>query len=259
VTGPLTTSLLAILFAFAAAPGAASAETTAGAVYVTTLPAGADIWLDGTYVGRAPVLVDALPPGRHSLTLTLSGWAVQEVDVTVPSGGVVMSGTHLVPAAHAFDAAAGSVVVGEKAPGAKLILDRAPWNPAQSGAVSLPAGQHHVAVVTPQGSTTRACTVLPGMTTSLVLHAEPSSAEARAAVVAPADDYVGADAYTVEGSKIVVRTSGHLVVAHFGDTSVRYDGATISFDSAPTSIGGKLYLPLALLQKLSADMSKSPK
>jgi hypothetical protein len=259
VTGRLTTTLLAILFAFAAAPGAASAETAAGAVYVTTLPAGADIWLDGTYVGRAPVLVDALPPGRHSLTLTLSGWVVQEVEVTVPSGGVVMSGTRLVPAAHAFDAGAGSVVVREAAPGAKLLLDGAPWNPAPSRTVSLPAGPHHVAVVTPQGRTTRAFTVLPGMTTSLVLRTEPSSAEARSAVVAPADDYVGADAYTVEGSKIVVRTSGHLVVAHFGDTSVRYDGATISFDSAPTSIGGKLYLPLALLQKLSDDMSKSTK
>ncbi len=259
MTGRLTTSLLSILFALAAALGTGSAETASGAVYVTTLPAGADIWLDGTYVGRAPVLVDALPPGRHSLTLTLTGWVVQEVDVTVPPGGVVLSGTHLVAAAHAFDGAGGSVVLREVTPGAKLLLDGGPWNPAPSRPVSLPAGPHHVAVVTPKGRTTRAFTVLPGMTTSLVLHAEASSAEARSAVVAPADDYVGADAYTVEGSKIVVRTSGHLVVAHFGDTSVRYDGATMSFDSAPTSIGGKLYLPLALLQKLSDDMSKGTK
>jgi hypothetical protein len=34
------------------------------------------------------------------------------------------------------------------------------------------------------------------------------------------------------------------------------DGATVAFDSAPQSIGGKLFLPLELLQKLAGDTSK---
>jgi len=41
-----------------------------GAIFVTTLPSGADVWLDGTYVGHAPVVVDALAVGAHHLTLT---------------------------------------------------------------------------------------------------------------------------------------------------------------------------------------------
>jgi hypothetical protein len=125
--------------------------------------------------------------------------------------------------------------------------------------VPLPAGPHRIVVRTPKTSVTRTFTVLPDTATELVLRAEPSNVEAaRSAVLAPADDYVGSDAYTIEGAKIVVRASGHVVVARFGESSVRFDGVTTAYDVAPTTIGGKLYLPLALLEKLSDDMSKSP-
>jgi hypothetical protein len=99
--------------------------------------------------------------------------------------------------------------------------------------------------------------VLPNTVTDLVLHPERVVAETHSGVVAPADDYIGADAYHVEGRRIVVRTNGHTVVARFGETAVRYDSATISYDAAPTTIGGRLYLPLALLEKLSDDMSNT--
>ncbi|MBD5635840.1 MAG: PEGA domain-containing protein, partial [Candidatus Eremiobacteraeota bacterium] len=234
------------------------AGTPAGGVYITTLPAGADVWIDGTYVGRAPILVDALATGHHALTITRTGWLVQEVDVSVPPGGVVMSSTRLAAGPRAFAVApAGSVGVRQVTAGASLLLDGTAFNANPGQAVPLAAGPHQIAIVTPKGRATRSFTVLPDTATELVLRTEQSSGGARSAVVAPADDYVGSDAYTIEGQKIVLRTNGHLVVAHFGDTAVRYDGVAIAYDAAPTSIGGKLYLPLALLEKLSDDTSKA--
>ena len=243
---------------FATCPAAVRAGTASGAVYVTTLPASADVWVDGTYVGRAPVLVDALAPGHHALTITRTGWLVTEVDVTVPAGGVAMSSTRLAAGPRAFTGtASGSVLVRDIPGGTNVSLDGAPFKGPAGKPVTLAAGVHHIALTTAQGRTTRSFTVLPDTSTELVLRVE-RTAETRSAVVAPADDYIGADAYAVEGTKIVVRSNGHVVVAHYGDTSVRYDGATLDLDAAPTSIGGKLYLPLALLEKLSGDVSKTP-
>jgi hypothetical protein len=46
-----------------------------------------------------------------------------------------------------------------------------------------------------------------------------------------------------------------LVVAYLGEAQMRMDGATIEYDGVPQSIDGKLYLPLALLEKLADDMA----
>jgi hypothetical protein len=235
----------------------ARAEAPSGAVYVTTLPAGADIWIDGTYVGRAPVLIDALEPGHHALTITKTGWVVQDVDVTVPAGGVAMSSTHLAagPRAIAGDASGAIVLRGVPAD-AQLSLDGAPLNPPPGKTVSLPAGTHRITLVTAHGKTTRVITVLPQTTTDIVLR-EPRSEDARSPVVAPAEDYLPTDNFSVEGKKIVVRYAGHVVVGYLGETQVRIDGASVAYDGAPQSIGGKLYLPLALLEKLTEDMANS--
>jgi len=80
----------------------ARAELPSGGVYVTTLPGGADIWIDGTYVGHSPVLVDALLSGHHAITLAKAGWNVQEVDVNISPSAVTMSSTRLVPGPRAM-------------------------------------------------------------------------------------------------------------------------------------------------------------
>ena len=251
--------LASFLLCFGTCASRASAGTSSGAIYVTTLPDAADVWLDGTYVGRAPVLVDAIAPGHHALTISRTGWIVTEVDVSVPPGGVAMSSTRLTLGPRAFaQTPSGSVIVRDVPAGVKLQLDGADFSAHAGKVLRLPAGQHRIALTTAQGRTTRAFTVLPDTPTELVLRVDRSSAGTRSAVVAPADDYIGADAYAIEGTKIVVRSNGHVVIAHFGDTSVRYDGAQLDLDAAPTSIAGKLYLPLALLEKLSEDMSKAP-
>jgi hypothetical protein len=238
---------------------AARADQPSGGIYVTTLPAGANLWVDGTYVGGTPVLVDALAPGHHSLTITKSGWIVQEVDVTVTPGSVAMSSTRLQPGPQTFaGAATGTVDVRGAPSGPSLSLDGGPpLDAAGAGRQALAAGPHHVTLTTPRGKTTRSFTILPGMTTLVVLH-EEASGDARRAVLAPAADYLPTDDIFVEGKKIVLRYGGHVVVAHFGDATFRYDGNAVEYDSMPETIGSKLYMPLALLEKLAEDPSKDP-
>jgi hypothetical protein len=242
----------------AGAPGALRAEAPSGSVYVTTLPSGADIWIDGTYVGRAPVLIDALAPGHHALTITKTGWVVQEVDVNVPAGAVAMSSTHLAAGPRALAGnATGTIVLRDVPQGALLLLDGQPFSATNGKNVKLPAGPHRITLTTPRGKATHLINVLPDTTSEVVVR-EPQSGGVRSPVVAAAEDYLPDENFSVEGKKVVIRYAGHLVVGHLGDQQVRFDGATVAYDGAPQSIDGKLYLPLALLEKLTDDVSKSP-
>jgi hypothetical protein len=252
---PISGLVLAALLSSWTTP--AAAELPTGGVYVTSLPGAADIWIDGVYVGQSPVLVDALGAGKHSITLTKTGWAAQVVAVDVSAGSLVMSSTHLLPGPRALaGSAAGTLVVRGTSDRKKLSLDGSPF-PADPGTpLDLPAGPHRITLKTARGDMSVAFMVFPDTPTELVLR-EPQAPDNRSAVIAPAGDYLPGDSFTVEGTKIVVRYEGHLVVAHFGDTSVRYDGVDVAYDGAPVSIAGKLYLPLALLEKLTDDTSKS--
>jgi hypothetical protein len=247
--------LFALLFGVAMATGLA--ETASGGVFVATLPAGADVWVDGVYVGHAPLVVDALAPGRHVLTITKTGWEVRDVDVTVAAGAVTMSSTQLVAGPRAFTGSnSGTLVVRGSPPSAILQLDGAAFTPAPSGSNTVAVGPHKLAMTTPRGRTTHAFTVYPQTTTDVVL-VEPRASGGRSSVVAPADDYLPTDAFSVEGTKIVLRYNGHVVVAHLGQADVRFDGATVTYGTNPESIAGKLFLPVELLEKLTEDSSKS--
>ena len=238
-------------------PASARAETTTGATYITTFPSGADIWVDGTYVGRAPVLVDALLAGHHALTITKTGWVVRELDVTIPAGGVFLSSTRLAAGPRAMaGTAAGTAIVRSLPVGAALQIDGQPVDRPVGRPIALAAGPHRVTMTTGRGKMTLAFEVFPDTSTGLVL-AEPESKTVRSAVVAPADDYLPDGTIVVEGKKIVIRYEGHVVVAHLGETDVRLDGALLEFGGAPETIGGRLYLPLELLEKLSGEASKS--
>jgi hypothetical protein len=233
----------------------ARAETATGAVYVTTLPSGADIWIDGVYVGRAPVLVDALAPGHHSLTITRAGWVTCEVDVTVSAGTVAMSSTHLMAGPTALaGTSVGTVVLRGIPAGASLALDGHPLAAVAGKDLTVPAGRHRITATTERGKYTRSILVLPDTATEVVLRESPAS-DSHSVVVAPAEDYLPTNNFTLEGKKIVVRYAGHVVVAYLGEQQIRLDGSTVSYDGAPQAIDGKLYLPLALLEKLTDDTS----
>ncbi len=227
----------------------------AGGAYVTTLPSGADVFVDGVYVGRSPALVGGLGRGHHAVTLTKNGWAVQEIDVTVAAGSIVMSSTRLLPGPRALsDDPSGTLALRSTPPSAMLTLDGHALS-ASPDPIAVAAGSHVITMTTARGRTTRRVDVLPAMTTQLVLQ-EPKADEERTAVVAPAEDYLPTDDFSVAGKKVIVRYSGHVVVGRIGDPTLRYDRATTTFDAAPDMIAGRLYLPLLLLEKLTGDTSK---
>ncbi|MDQ6941717.1 MAG: PEGA domain-containing protein, partial [Candidatus Eremiobacteraeota bacterium] len=74
------------------------AAVPTGSLYVTTLPTGADVWIDGTYVGRSPLVLGALAGGRHTIGLTKTGWDPLQLDVSVVAGQTTLSSTRLEPA-----------------------------------------------------------------------------------------------------------------------------------------------------------------
>ena len=231
--------------------GAASDRASTGAVFVTTLPPGSDVWVDGTYVGRTPVFVDSLNGGKHALTLTRSGWAEREVDVDVTAGLTTMSSFRMTQSPHAgAHASTGSVVFHGLGSGAHVTLDGGHDPRDPSGPIALSPGTHVAVVVTHDGKTTRTFTVYPDTTTHVVV-ARAAADAAKAAVVAPAEEFLPTDAYRVDGKKVTVVYARHVVVAKIGDPNVRYDGVTVAYDAAPSMIGGRLYLPLALLVKLT--------
>jgi hypothetical protein len=251
-------ALLAALLAGLSAAGGARAETSTGGVYITTLPSGADIWLDGTYVGRSPVVVDGLAGGRHTITITKTGWTVRELEVEIDPQALLMSSTNLVaePRVAGRSGSEGDLSLRGVDAGTRVMLDGAPLSGDLRRPIPLLPGPHHVAITTPSGQVTRSFRIWPDTTTEVILR-PPAAGEGRSAVVAPAEDYLPAGSFALEGTKIVVRYAGHVVVAHVDEATVRYDGVSLTFDSKPQTIGGRLFLPLELLEKLTAETSKT--
>lgn len=253
--GRLAALLCALVSAYIVdAAAARAAAAPAGGVYVTTLPSSADVWFDGTYIGRSPALIGGVSPGRHAVTVTKSGWAVRELDVSVTADVVALASTRLVAGPRALaGTATGNLALRAVPAGATLALDSAPLTVSAGQTRAVPAGPHHLTVATAHGTTTLAIDVLPDTTTNVVVGSPRTGG--RSAVVAPAEDYLPTDAFSVSGTKVVIRYAGHVVIARLGEVTVLYDRSSQTYDAAAEQIGSKLYLPLVLLQKLAGDTS----
>jgi hypothetical protein len=232
---------------------AAGAATSAGGVYIVTLPNGADVWVDGVYCGRSPVLVDALTEGRHVLTLTKTGWNVREAQVDVPSGSVALWSTKLSAGARgASEKGRGSVTMRGLRKEASVSVDGAPVRDSRKP-LSLPEGPHSVSFLGARGVVTRSFSVLPDMSSELVLRGDGAAppSPGRVGVIVPAGDYLPQDAIVERDQVLSIRYRGHQVIAHLNRVWMRVDGKVVSYDSAPVRINGKFYLPLDLLDFLT--------
>lgn len=63
-------------------------ETGRGAVNVSSNPAGADVSVDGDFVGNSPASLK-LAPGKHSITVKMSGYKDWSREITVQAGSEV--------------------------------------------------------------------------------------------------------------------------------------------------------------------------
>jgi hypothetical protein len=63
----------------------ASAEGPTGAVKIASQPEGADIWVDGAFVGNSPAQLK-LAPGKHRIRVGKEGYKNWEKEITVTAG-----------------------------------------------------------------------------------------------------------------------------------------------------------------------------
>lgn len=218
-----------------------------GSLFVTSLPAAADAWIDGTYLGRTPLVADGLAAGRHTVGLAKTGWTSLQVDATVAAGQTSMTSVRL-DRAGPMPAAAGSIAI-HGVSARSVALDGVPAAAGKDGTFTAPAGPHVLVMRTPRGRVTRSITVWPQMRTDVVV--APDDTPVRPTVVAPAEDYVGKAAIRIDGARVVIRSGGHEAVGKIGETTYRVDGRYVEYDSAPTFIGTRLYLPIELLTLLA--------
>jgi hypothetical protein len=233
------------VFAFAAVALLGAAPT--GAIFVTTLPSGADVWLDGAYVGRSPLVVDALVVGAHHLTLTRTGWTPEDLAVAIAPAQTQTTSVVLVRDGKTAEGL-GSIVIHAAERLGPVTVDGQPATVGKDGTIAVSAGTHDVTIVASQGKQTRTVTVYPQTQTEVVLGANTVP---RSIVIAPADDYLPATALHLDGTRLVVRYGGHDVIAHLGATSYTIDRQAVSYDAPPTVIRNRIYLPLELLTMLT--------
>jgi hypothetical protein len=70
------------------------AEADKGAVNVSSIPSGADVLLDGNFVGNSPAALK-LPAGKHTITVKMSGYADWTREISVQSASEVQLTTTL--------------------------------------------------------------------------------------------------------------------------------------------------------------------
>jgi hypothetical protein len=181
---PLLRFLLVLALALSASAGVRAATPPAappsGSVYLTTLPSGADVWLDGMYIGHSPKLIDGLTVGRHSLSVAKAGFQGRDLPVVVQdSGAPVLTSVsldrsdafatrgigHLV--VHGTDPLPASVAVD----GSTVVLNK--------GACDLAAGPHTIVLITARGRMTRRVTIYADMTTDVIVRDESDGEGAR--------------------------------------------------------------------------------
>jgi len=242
-------------------PRPAPAATLAphGGAYVTSLPSGAEVWMDGNYLGRTPAFVDDLLPGHHSLTVSRAGWNVQTAGVDVNVGQttpISLVLQRIAPAPGQSDAS--------KSPGFLSVRGTAGDNVfvdgARAGSLPLEAksvqGGFHIVTVTGKspGRITRVVDVYPD-TLSVI---SVAAAQSGSGNIGTADDVLASLASYLPGANVAI--SGDDIAIHgrgielqcaVGSRDYTLNGKSATFTIAPAMVGGKVYLPLSLLQRLA--------
>ena len=109
-----------------------------GTLWVTTEPAGSAVSLDGVYRGRAPMVIDDVPVGAHTVTAQLGGQPVER-PVTVTRDTVVP--VLFAATAAATSDARGRLLVESPIP-LQVYEDGALVGSSRGPALALPVGEH---------------------------------------------------------------------------------------------------------------------
>ncbi|MDQ6768300.1 MAG: PEGA domain-containing protein [Candidatus Eremiobacteraeota bacterium] len=227
-----------------------------GSVYATTLPPGATVWLDGNYMGETPLFMDGLDGGRHSVTLTRSGWQPQSSAVEVTVGHVATVSAVLTANAPAPQSSArpkGTLSV-RGAGGAKVFVDGVPLpTPYESQQVA--SGDHILLVQRARDRITSSIRIYPQTTTTVSLAARvaATTTDEGEDMLAALQAYVPDSDFTVNGDEITIHHKGIELECAVGSRNYVLNGRPGTLSVAPAMIGNKPYLPLSLLTRITSQ------
>jgi hypothetical protein len=249
---------------FIVAAMAALASTIAaawGSAYVTSLPVGSEIWVDGVYAGHAPVFVDLLVPGPHSITVSRAGWSPKRASFSVAAGQIITVSVALDrPSGPAklstLGHERGALAIRGVPPGAVVTVDGIRIPAASAPPKPIAAGRHLVVVKPKNGNQiVHLVTVYPGTVTVAMFSNTQSvavDAVAQEDVLAPLDKYVPPQNYSTAGNEVVIHYRGVEVECTIGSRTYALNGRSAMLAVPPTLVHGKVYLPLSLLQKITS-------
>jgi hypothetical protein len=242
-------AMFSALLLVAAMPAGAR-DDAGGTIYLTTLPSGADTWVDGQYIGRTPLLIDALAPGTHTVTTAKTGWLSHELKVTITDQKPLQFVDFQLDRDTNAPPVPGTLSLHADAPIRNIDVDGLPVKLIAGRRIDLPPGEHEIVVEAGRDRFRRQIDIYPDTITNVVLR--QGAGGGRAIVVAPASNYLSPSEITVDGKHIEIRHNGHIAAGTLGDPTMRVDGDAFTFDTAPSMIGGKLFLPLDLYVRIGA-------
>ncbi len=232
-----------------------------GSAYVTTLPPGATVWMDGNYMGETPLYLDGLDAGRHFITLTRSGWQPQSTAIDVTVGRVTTVSavlTSSAPLPRASPGRAKGAICVRGAAGAKVFVDGvALATPEEPQPIA--AGDHILLVQRGTERTTGSIRVYPDTTTTISLAPRGNAAADGGGedMLAALQDYVPASDFTVSGDVITIHYKGIELECAAGSHTFVLNGKPGTLSVAPAFVGGKPYLPLSLLNRISSQTTST--
>jgi len=222
-----------------------------GGIFVTSLPSGAAVWMDGVYLGETPLYADSVVSGRHALTLIHSGWAPQRTSADVTAGHIATVSLVLDANATLANKAKGFIVV-RAAPGSTVSIDgrqlSAPQQPQQ-----LNAGDHILSVERPKVERlVEIVHVYPQLVTvvALTAAAQTASPSSDDDVLVMLDQYVPTGDFSVNGSDITIHHRGVEIECTVGSKAYTFNGKAGWLAVAPAMVGQHAYLPLSLLKRI---------
>jgi len=125
-------------------------QPATGSIYVTSVPSGASVYVDGTYYGPSPQLASGLSPGYHQVRISLSGFQDWTGSVNVQSDVTTrISQTLSVGPTPTPLPGTGSIAVHSTPAGAEVYLDNAYVGISPLTVPSVSPGSHVVLLTMP--------------------------------------------------------------------------------------------------------------
>ncbi|MFZ2413618.1 MAG: PEGA domain-containing protein, partial [Candidatus Cryosericum sp.] len=112
---------------------------------LTSTPSGAEVYLDGVYLGTTPIRQQEVMAGSHDLNLILSGYMDYSTSVTVLAGATKTVAVTLAKSSVA--STAGTLTVNSDPSGARIYLDDEDTGKCTPGSFTLALGVHTVKLI----------------------------------------------------------------------------------------------------------------